>query len=226
MNSGGKDTDRLREQYDDFYTTSEFAYYPRAVSMAAVRSIMRICRLKSGARVLDVGCGTGYYSGLFHEAGCTVTGIDISARAIAIAEQRFPQVGFIAGDALSFETNERFDCIFSLGMSVMNTRDIENVRDYIRRMVSLLAPGGVIAFLGDSDLSGGHSRTDSWVYHSWADILAMQPDGTCSVEGPYLTHFRLMALFPRVALTRPLTTVLRLLPVRFPRKFLYLFRPA
>ena len=224
MNGQEKDSAALRREYDQFYRTTDFAHYPDEVSKGAVRCILHVCRSKERARVLDVGCGTGYYSDILHQAGCHVTGIDISDHAIATARERFPSITFVSGDALSYETAERFDCIFSLGMSVMNTRQLQNVRDYIHRMLGLLAPGGVLVFLGDSDLSGGMSRSGSWIYHRWDEILEMPPPGTPSVDGPYLTHFRLMARLPRLAVSAPVTFLLRYLPLIFPRKFLYLFR--
>lgn len=42
----------------------------------------------AGARVLDVGCGTGMHLGEYARAGCRVTGIDLSPAMLAIARKR------------------------------------------------------------------------------------------------------------------------------------------
>lgn len=48
----------------------------------------RIARRLEGKRVIDVGCGTGENSVLLAKLGARVTGVDVSAKAIRIAEQR------------------------------------------------------------------------------------------------------------------------------------------
>lgn len=60
-------------------------------------------RVQPGERVLDIGCGVGAVAySLAARAGAHVTGVDINARNLAIARQRFqhPHLTFIQGDAL------------------------------------------------------------------------------------------------------------------------------
>src|SRR5690349_1799982 len=45
-------------------------------------------RFGPGARVLDLGCGTGVFLQRARDAGFDVSGIDISREMIALAEQR------------------------------------------------------------------------------------------------------------------------------------------
>ncbi len=47
-----------------------------------------------GARVLDLGCGTGYVSGRLLARGYDVTGIDVSESGVALARQALPQGHF------------------------------------------------------------------------------------------------------------------------------------
>lgn len=49
------------------------------------------------AKILDVGCATGYFAGLAKEHGYDVTGVDPSLWAIETARKRYPQVDFHAG---------------------------------------------------------------------------------------------------------------------------------
>jgi ubiquinone/menaquinone biosynthesis C-methylase UbiE len=61
----------------------------------------RLCRLLSKlppARTLDVACGTGFLTR--HLRG-DVTGLDHSARMLAVATDRMPGAAFVRGDALA-----------------------------------------------------------------------------------------------------------------------------
>ena len=46
------------------------------------RHILRLLAPRAGERVLDVGCGIGYLSGLAREAGARVYGVDMSPDAL------------------------------------------------------------------------------------------------------------------------------------------------
>src|SRR4051812_12758392 len=55
-----------------------------------------IKQLKPGARVLDVGCGTGAPTAQrFADAGCEVTGIDISPTMLELARKNVPEGTFL-----------------------------------------------------------------------------------------------------------------------------------
>src|SRR3990167_3239875 len=51
-----------------------------------------------GAKVLDLGCASGYQSKLLKDQGLTVTGLDLSPKMIAVAKKRVPGAKFIVGD--------------------------------------------------------------------------------------------------------------------------------
>ncbi len=68
--------------------------------------------LKSGAPVLDLGCGTGEPILRFlAEQKFEVTGVDASDGMLAIAKERFPETRFINCDMRALELDERFDGI-------------------------------------------------------------------------------------------------------------------
>jgi ubiquinone/menaquinone biosynthesis C-methylase UbiE len=63
------------------------------------------------ARVLDVACGTGFFTQ--HLRG-EVVGLDQSEAMLEIAHQRVPQASFVLGDALEMPFSDRsFDRVFS-----------------------------------------------------------------------------------------------------------------
>jgi SAM-dependent methyltransferase len=74
-------------------------------------------------RVLEVGCGSGYYSDVFATllpGGVRYTGIDYSAAMIARARAHYPSIAFEVADATGLPYADRaFDIVFN-GVSLMH----------------------------------------------------------------------------------------------------------
>jgi malonyl-CoA O-methyltransferase len=70
----------------------------------------------SGQRVLDIGCGTGYFSYLLAQRGAIVTAADLSANMLEQTKQRCGNSVYrycqADAEALPFD-NEKFDIVFS-----------------------------------------------------------------------------------------------------------------
>lgn len=93
----------------------------------------------SGARVLNVGCGTGGFDLLAGRAGAESWGVDASEEAAAIAHRRVPggRVLCAAAEALPFR-DRSFDVVYCYST-------LEHVADAalaVREMVRVLRPGG------------------------------------------------------------------------------------
>jgi SAM-dependent methyltransferase len=77
-------------------------------------------------RVLDVGCGSGYYSDVFAtllSGGVRYTGIDYSDAMIARARAQYPSTAFEVADATRLPYADRaFDIVFN-GVSLMHIVD-------------------------------------------------------------------------------------------------------
>jgi SAM-dependent methyltransferase len=66
----------------------------------------------SGARVLEVGCGTGYYTRLLHGAGVTeYTGLDITDVLFAMLQREFPLFRFVQADICRGPIDGLFDVV-------------------------------------------------------------------------------------------------------------------
>lgn len=67
-----------------------------------------------GAKVLDLGCASGYQSKMLFELDCKVTGLDLSPGMIRAAKKRVPGAKFIVGDMtnLPFKNGE-FDGVYA-----------------------------------------------------------------------------------------------------------------
>lgn len=100
--------------------------------------------IKPEERVLELGCGTGYFTREIIKTGASVIAIDISPDLLAIAhkDNNYPNVSFCEENAyqMSFP-NESFNCV--IGSSVLHHLNIEKAISEIYRV---LKPGGFIAF--------------------------------------------------------------------------------
>jgi len=101
-------------------------------------------RLPRGARVLDVGSGTGRpVAELLARAGHHVTGIDVSGTMVELARRQVPGARFEQCDVLGFEPPDGgFDAVCAFFPLLMMSR--ADAVAALRRMASWLVPGGFL----------------------------------------------------------------------------------
>jgi ubiquinone/menaquinone biosynthesis C-methylase UbiE len=128
--------DRIGERYDD-------AFPHKSGQIIATQWV--IDRLTAGARVLDVGCGTGLPSaGMLAESGLEVVGIDVSIEMLRLARRNVPSARFVAMDALELDHSlGEFDAVVAFFSLIMLRRS--EIPLAVRRMLAVLRPGGVVA---------------------------------------------------------------------------------
>lgn len=63
--------------------------------------LLKLFSPKEGQSLLDVGCGTGYFSQRFQQLGLQVTGLDPDPAMIGFAKAKESQIKYIEGDALA-----------------------------------------------------------------------------------------------------------------------------
>ncbi|MFH1279089.1 MAG: class I SAM-dependent methyltransferase [Candidatus Eisenbacteria bacterium] len=113
--------------------------------------------LTPGARVLDAGCGSGFFSAVFVEKGCRVTVLDLAEEALDLAREATGgrADAYIQEDlldaAFGARHGEAFDLIFSDGLFEHFLP--ENQERIAGNMVASLGPGGRVATLVPNALS-------------------------------------------------------------------------
>ena len=113
-----------------------------------VKSNKRIVKTRfqemSGRKVLDLGCGYGYYTDYFQSIGADVIGVDGSANMIDIARSRYENCTFDKCDITEdfpYE-NESFDLIFCNQVLM----DVENIEKVFSECYRVLKPDGVFYY--------------------------------------------------------------------------------
>jgi SAM-dependent methyltransferase len=214
------DAKEVLSYYDEFYSSGDFKYYPEKLTKKFFTGIFAKCGINSpySGRILDVGCGTGFYCNIFHEMGFHPVGIDFSSTAIEKAREKYPLLEFHVADALNlpFEPGS-FNFILSYGCSVVSTHDLSKIHTYLRGLIALLKSGGWLLVIGGSNLTGRRLESSSWLCHTWEDLVQLAPKGDWRVVGPYLSHVRLISFLGRFGLNPAITSILRVLGSRLVR---------
>jgi ubiquinone/menaquinone biosynthesis C-methylase UbiE len=63
-----------------------------------INAFVRLSGLQPGARVVDLGCGSGVFTNLLRQRRYRCSGVDLSANLIAIARSKFADIEFVEGD--------------------------------------------------------------------------------------------------------------------------------
>ncbi|MDP1900402.1 MAG: class I SAM-dependent methyltransferase [Rubrivivax sp.] len=100
------------ENYDAWYDTPR----GRWIGDTEYALIRRLLHLQPGERVLDVGCGTGWFTRHVVDGGATVVGLDRDAEALAFAARRGAEgASYVRGDAIALPfADASFDAVMSV----------------------------------------------------------------------------------------------------------------
>ncbi|MCA8974030.1 MAG: methyltransferase domain-containing protein [Planctomycetes bacterium] len=135
------DQEEVAAWFDETYRRKGFSYLrpPRAYPI-----FVQLVGVAPGARLLDVACGPGLVLRAALERGVAASGIDISAQAIALANQHLPAADAREGNAeqLPF-ADGTFDGVTCLG-SIERFLDRERA---LREMLRVAKPDARFCFL-------------------------------------------------------------------------------
>lgn len=118
--------------FEDF--TDDVAFYQRLVEI-------------HGARVLELGAGTGRVAVPLAEAGAKVTGVDLSPGMLEVARARAAEAGvsltLVDADFRSLRLRGRFDVVMAPLGTLQHMETPEDLVSALEAMARHLAPGGV-----------------------------------------------------------------------------------
>ena len=134
--------------YDDY--ADEYAAYvawreqagPDADPFGLLLPLLELLGDVNGRRVLDAGCGEGYLARWLAARGAHVTGIDLSARLIALARARDP------GGSIDYQVADLSrpppgaDGRFDAAACYLVLNDVRDYRGFAATLGACLAPGG------------------------------------------------------------------------------------
>ena len=116
-------------------------------------SLMKMAGDVAGLDVLDLACGDGFYTRRLRAAGAArVTGVDISAEMIALAEagEANDPAGaqYICADVADFETRQPADLVIAAYL-LHYAPDEQRLRRMCSRVAACLKPGGRLVAINE-----------------------------------------------------------------------------
>ena len=109
----------------------------------------------AGARVIEIACGTGYWTQFIAPAAARVLALDAAAETLAIAQTRGPaaKVEFLRGDAYALPRHAgRFDAAFA-GFWISHVPKARR-REFLLGLAAVLEPGASVVLLDNRYVEG------------------------------------------------------------------------
>ena len=150
---------RRAAEYERIYVKPE-----RQADLAALKT--RIGKLCGGRKVLELACGTGYWTEVMAAVAAQVTAIDVNEEVLQIARAKtYPEnrVQFISGDCYSPPVAGRSHNALFAGFWWSHV-PLARIDEFLATAARAVAPGAIIAFLDNSYVEGSStpvSRRDA-----------------------------------------------------------------
>src|SRR5256885_6063515 len=82
--------------FDRHAAADDYDVFTPQSSARLIDAFVKLTGLPPGARVIDLGCGSGTFTALLARAGFDCVGLDISAKPVAVGRRKHPQIEFVA----------------------------------------------------------------------------------------------------------------------------------
>ena len=114
-------------------------YQPEA--RAREEHLLRYLSLGKTDSVVDVGCGTGYFTSLIARRGCNVIGVDMDVEALRVAKKYNPRQDFILADVTNLPFRNR---VAGKALCTEVLEHIPNDLKVVKECFRILAGRGVL----------------------------------------------------------------------------------
>lgn len=174
-----QDKPKERDFFNAHADAGSYDVFTPESNMRLIEIYMRLASIKPGAKIADLGCGSGVFSGLLQQRGFVSVGVDISPKLLARGKMKYPYVKFLRGDVehLPFP-DESFDSVL-LGGVVHHFPDPSRCASEAFRV---LKPGGSFVAFDPNRMNPFvylYRDRSSWFYSSV---------GVTANERPVLAH--------------------------------------
>lgn len=127
--------------YDNLLNTDSDSYQTKVI----LPNILRLLDLRSTDFVLDIACGTGFFSREFYKYSKNITGVDISSELINIAKTSNVDINFYisSADDLKFTKDNSID----KAVCILAIQNIENIKGVLSEIYRVLKKDGKMFFV-------------------------------------------------------------------------------
>ncbi len=131
----------VAEEYEAGFIKNPQSYHASVI----LPNLLRIVGPKKDVKILEVGCGDGYFADAFAKEGASVVGSDIAKEMIDRAKERNGSLRWYVApaDKLEFAKDATFDVV----VVVLAIQNIENLSGAIAEAKRVLVPGGELIFV-------------------------------------------------------------------------------
>lgn len=130
----------------------------RVAHAETIDKLVGLLHIGRDSVVLDMGCGTGNYSGAIQQVAVSAIGIDLSIRMLEQARAKFSDLSLVHGNVTSIPfKSETFDAAFAIQV----LHHVKDKRLFLREAYRVLKKG---AYLAIDSCSHRQMRT-FWLYY-------------------------------------------------------------
>ena len=103
--------------FDAHADADEYDVFTPEANARLIDAFKRLTGLPRGAKVADLGCGSGAFTEMLRREGYDAVGVDISPKLVAVGKGKYPGLKLIEGDVehLRFETGS-YDGVLLSGL--------------------------------------------------------------------------------------------------------------
>jgi SAM-dependent methyltransferase len=149
-----------------------------------VQWIHRKCLERQSARILDLGCGPGFYASRLNTMGHICTGIDISPASIEYAREHDPDGQYILGDVRYINYGEDYDLILMI-YGELNAFSPEECEYIVGKAFASLKPAGKLLLEVSSYEAIYRSGHEAPSWHTTEKGLFADEPYLCLTESSY-----------------------------------------
>ena len=138
----------IKDYYNDTVDMWTDEWYENTTMLPFLEKVVEL--LPSGAKVLDLGCNSGYETRRMKELGLEVVGLDFSDKSIELAKKLNPNIEFVCDDMLNDLTYlGKFDGVVAIA-SIIHIPQ-EKLSLCFERIYDILSSDGILAMVVRSE---------------------------------------------------------------------------